>query len=168
MNYLKFHWRLFDRGSAELRLREKLCNYAHEKPSELKEFVHLWSGVWMRKWNERVKLLIGNENSERWRKIHELLRKAEPVWRKLKNRNEIKDLVIEGLIKNGEICGTTIIAESMLKIELGLCAERKINVNKYERLLEIVNKVLKKVRCISRSKGPLILIRIDKRFFHLP
>lgn len=166
INYLKFHWKLSSWSPTELELRERLYDCIREKPAELKEFVDFWSGLWMKKWIERVKLLIGQETDKRWIRIRELIGKAEPVWWQLKSREEIEDLVVEALIRNGEICGTSILAENMLKIELGLSVERKVDVNNYESLLKIVNKVLREVREISRSRGPLILLRVDKRFFH--
>jgi len=168
INYLRFHWKTSYDIPAELELREKLFNCIREKPAELKEFVDFWSGLWMKKWIERVKLLIGKDRSMKWIRIRALLDKAEPIWRRLENRKEMKDLVIEALIRNGEICGTSILAENLLKIELGLSVERKINVDDRENLFRIVNRVLREVKEISRSKGPLILLRIDKNFFHFP
>jgi len=166
LNYLKFHWNLHGEDQTGLELKEKIYNCVHERPAELKEFMDFWAGLWIKKWKERVKVLIGQEDNDRWVRIHELLEKAEPVWGRLKNREEMLNLVTDALIRNGEICGTSILAENTLKVELGLSLESKVDVDDYESLLKIVNKVLKEVREISRSKGPLILLRIDKRFFH--
>lgn len=163
MNYLKVHWGYTEQE--ETKLKEKIRSYFYENPQEFKEFVHLWTGIWIKKWNERVRLILRNENNRRSERIEKLLSKAEPVWRSLKDRDKIKDLVIEVLIRNGEICGTGILAEDMLKIELGLHIERKTYVERYEYLLRVVNKVLRKVREVSRNKGPLIFIKINKRIF---
>lgn len=167
MNFLKVHWELVGKEAGEVELKEKINGYFCEKPKELEEFVHLWCGIWMKKWKERVKLNLEKEDPRRWRKIDKLLSKAEPIWKQLKNRNQLKDLVIEALIRNGEICGTSILAEDMLKAELGLCIERKAYTEDRELLLGVVNNTLRKVRKISRSKGPLIFIKIDRRFFQL-
>jgi len=167
MNFLKVHWELVDKGADEFELKEKINGYFCEKPQELEEFIHLWSGIWMKKWKERVKLILEKGNQQHWKRINKLLNKAGPIWKQLKNRNQLKDLVIEALIRNGEICGTSILAEDMLKAELGLCAEGKLYTEERERLLDVVNNVLGKVRKISRSKGPLIFIKIDRRFFQL-
>jgi len=167
MNFLKVHWGLVGKEAGEVELKEKIDGYFCKKPQELEEFVHLWSGIWMKKWKERVKLILEKGDQQRWRKIDMLFNKAEPIWNQLKNRNQLKDLVIEALITNGEICGTSILAEDMLKAELGLCAERKAYTEERERLFGVLNNVLGKVRKISRSKGPLIFIKIDKRFFQL-
>ena len=164
MNYLKFHWGLSEQNAAELRVREKILSYSNEKPCELEEFVNIWTGIWIKKWGGRVKLIIGSQDLQRCKRADKLLINGAPLWRRLKDRHKIKDLIVEALIKHGEICGTSILAEDMIKIELGSCKEKQANINEQENLLGVVNKVLKKVRQISRSKGPLIFIRLNKRF----
>jgi len=44
---------------------------------------------------------------------------AEPLWNKIERKQELQEVVIATLIKNGEICGTEILAENLLKLELG-------------------------------------------------
>ena len=46
-------------------------------------------------------------------------RNAEPLWRKIEHKQELQEVVVSTLIKNGEICGTEILAENLLKMELG-------------------------------------------------
>ena len=166
MNFLRVHWRLMDNESAEYELIEKLYHYHHEEPEELEEFVNVWSGIWIKKWNERVKLLIGQEEeSTSWQKASQKICDAEPTWKALPNKREVEDVVVESLIKNGEICGTSILAENLIKMEIG--SVEKINVNEDEDVLNLVNGTLRRARNLSRSKGPLIFVRLDKRFFQL-
>lgn len=167
MNCLKVHWKLVGKEGAETELREKIHFCFHEKPRELEEFVHLWSGIWMKKWGERVKLTLGREDSKSWRRANRVLAKAEPVWSRLRDRHEVMDLVIETLVRNGEICGTSILAEDLLKMELGLYTDKKLYAEGRERLLAAVNNVLRKVKKMARSRGPLVFIRLDRRFFRL-
>jgi hypothetical protein len=165
-NYLKQHWELMGCEDIELKLEDKILSHLREK-GDFEEFIYIWSGLWLKKWNDRVRIILGKRDLQRWKKANELLKKAEPVWRTLKHRNEMVDMVIDSLIRNGEICGTSIIAKSMLKIEIGLSINRKISVETREQILNIVNKVLRKAREASNSKGPLIYIRVGKRFFQL-
>lgn len=165
MNYLKVHWRLVGKKANETELREKIYDCFCGAPKEFEESIYLWTGMWTKKWKERVKIILGNEGLREWKRMDKLFRKIEPVWRGLQNRHEIEELVIEALIKNGEICGTSILAEDMLKMELGKYIERKVYTGEWKCLLAIVNNMLRKVRKISQSQGPLIFIRIDKRFF---
>jgi hypothetical protein len=162
-NYLKVHWNLVGKEANEYELVERLEKFFNENPSEMEEFLGIWTGIWFKKWKERVKLLIGNENSNRWNRVTKLLTNAEPLWRKLPNRQEMQELVTSTLIRNGEICGTSILAENLLKMELG---EKDRNyLNEQEQTMNVVNNTLRKARELTRSKGPLIYVKIDKGYY---
>jgi hypothetical protein len=162
-NYLKVHWNLVGNEANECELVERLEKFFNENPSEMEEFLGIWTGIWFKKWKERVKLLIGNENSSRWNKAAKVLNNAEPLWRKLSNRQEMQELVTSTLIKNGEICGTSILAENLLKMELG--EKNREYVNEGEHVMNITNNALKRARELARSKGPLIYVKIDKGYY---
>ena len=158
VNYLMFHWKLTGQETTQLEFAERMLKYLHEKPEELKEFLNIWSGIWMKKWNERVKLVTETEESQRLKKNHKRLSQVEPIWRQLRNRSEIEDMIVETLIRNGEICGTSILAEHLLKTELASRIERKNSTNSLEDLLDITNRVLKRARHLSQTKGKTIFI----------
>lgn len=162
-NYLKVHWDLIGKESNDCELVERLEKFFNENPDELQEFLRIWTGIWLEKWKERVKLLIGNDNSKRWNKATKTLTNAEPLWKGLSNRKEMEEVVTSTLIKNGEICGTSILAENLLKMELGektnqCCSEGK-------QAVSIVNNTLRKARELAHSKGPLIFVKIDKGYY---
>jgi hypothetical protein len=162
-NYIKVHWNLIGKEASECELVERIEDFHNKEPGELEEFIDLWTGIWLRKWNERVKLLIGNEQSEKWNKITRILNNAEPLWIKLANRREMQEVVIFTLIKNGEICGTSILSENLLKMELG--GNKKKYANDEEQVLNVLNNTLRKARELTRSKGPLIFVKIDKGYY---
>jgi len=164
-NYLKVHWNLVGKEANECELVERLEKFFNENSSELEEFLDIWIGIWFKKWKERVKLLIGNENSKRWDKVTKLLNNAEPLWRKLSNRHEMEEVVTSVLIKNGEICGTSILAENLLKMELG--EKGREYFNEEEQVMNVVNNVLRKARELSRSRGPLIYVKVDKGYYNV-
>jgi hypothetical protein len=110
-----------------------------------------------------VKLLIGNENASRWNKASKTLNNAEPQWNKLTNRKEIEEIVTLTLIRNGEICGTSILAENLLKMELG--EKKKEPVNEKELVIHVVNDTLRKARELAHSQGPLIFVKVDKGYY---
>ena len=166
MNFLKVHWNLVGKEANECELAEKLQKFFDENPDELEEFLHMWTGIWLKKWKERVRLLIGKQNSDRWRKTTKLLNDAEPMWRKIPNKRELQEVVTATLIKNGEICGTSIIAENVLKLELGN-VKKKSHASEREILLNALNRTLKKARELARSKGPLIFVKVDETYFNL-
>jgi len=163
-NYLKVYWNLVGKEANEFELADKLEEFYQKEPKEFEEFVDLWTGIWLKKWSERVKLLIGNEEAQRWNKVTKILNNAEPIWRRLTNRREMQEVVISTLIKNGEICGTSILAENLLKMELG--ENKRKYTSDQEQILNIVNNTLRKARELTRSKGPLIFVRIDKGYYN--
>ncbi|MCJ7430375.1 hypothetical protein MUO83_04065 [Candidatus Bathyarchaeota archaeon] len=164
-NYLKVHWDLVGKEANECELVEKLESFFNENPTELDEFLSIWTGIWLRKWKERVKLLIGNENTKRWNKVTKILDNAEPLWKKLSNKQEMQEVITSTLIKNGEICGTSILAENLLKMELG-DEKSKEYVNEKEQALSVMNNTLRKARELAQSKGPLIFVKVDKGYYN--
>ena len=162
-NYLKVHWGLIGKEASECEVVERLEKIFEDTPKELEEFLSVWTGIWLRKWKERVKLLIGNENSKRWNNVTKILNNAEPIWARLSNRLEMEDVVVSTLIKNGEICGTSILAENLLKMELG--DDKKKYPSEKEQVLSVVNNSLRKARELTQSKGPLIFVKVDKGYY---
>ena len=162
-NYLRVHWDLVGKEANECELVDMLEKLSNENPRELEEFLDVWTGIWFKKWKERVKLLIGNENSSRWNRVTKILNNAEPLWRRLSDRQEMTEVLTSTLIRNGEICGTSILAENLLKMELG--ENKKKYITEEEQVLNVVNNAFRKAREMTRSKGPLIFVRIDKGYY---
>jgi hypothetical protein len=162
-NFLKFHWDLIGKKASQCELVEKLEKLFKEKPDELEEFLTFWTGVWLKKWKQRVKLLIGQQNADKWRKASKNLRNAEPFWNKVERKQEMQEVVVATLIKNGEICGTEILSENLLKMEFG--GKRVKHLEDKERLFTAVNNALRKARGMAQSQGPLIFVKIDKGYY---
>jgi len=162
-NYLKVHWDLVGKEANECELVDKLEEFHSENPSELEEFINLWTGIWLKKWKERVKLVIGKDKAKRWDKVTKILSKAQPLWKKLADRTEMQEVVTSTLVKNGEICGTSILAENLLKMEIG--QNKKKYTNEKEQVMSVVNNSLRKARELARSKGPLIFVKVDKGYY---
>ena len=162
-NYLKVHWDLVGKEANECELVDKLEEFHSENPDELEEFINLWTGIWLKKWKERVKLLIGKDKAKRWNKVTKILNKAQPLWKKLADRTEMQEIVTSTLVKNGEICGTKILAENLLKMEIG--RNKKKYINEKEQVISVVNNSLRKARELARSKGPLIFVKVDKGYY---
>lgn len=163
-NFLKYHWDLIGKESNQLEIVEKLEKIFHEDPVELEAFVTVWAALWFKKWKERVKLLIGDQNLNKWNKASKTLNTAGPLWRKIECKQELQEIVVYTLLKNGEICGTEILSENLLKLEL---AEKHIQSieDDRERVFKVVNNALRKAREMSQSKGPLIFVKVDKGYY---
>jgi hypothetical protein len=76
----------------------------------------------------------------------------------------MEDVVISSLIKKGEICGTSILAENLLKMELG--DDKKQYASDEEQVMTVVNNALRKARELIQSKGPLIFVKVDKGYYN--
>jgi hypothetical protein len=165
-NYLKFHWNLIGKEANQCELVDKLEKLFKEDPSELDAFLTVWTGIWFKKWKERVKLLIGDQNANKWSKMTKTLSNAEPLWRKIEHKQELQEVVVATLIKNGEICGTEILSENLLKMELG---EKSLQgTSDKEKVLFVLNNTLRKAREMAQSRGPLIFVKIDKGYYNSP
>jgi hypothetical protein len=162
-NFLKFHWNLIGKEASQCELVEKLEKLFKENPAELEEFLTVWTGMWLKKWKQRVKLLIGKQNADKWRKASKNLRNAEPLWNKVERKQEMQEVVVATLIKNGEICGTEILSENLIKMEFG--GKRVKNLKDTERIFIVVNNALRKARGMAQSQGPLIFVKIDKGYY---
>jgi len=165
-NYLKFHWNLMGKESNQCELVEKLESLFKEDSAELEAFLTIWIGIWFKKWKERVKLLIGDQNASRWNKNSKSISNAEPIWKRLEHKQELQDIVITTLVKNGEICGTEILSENLIKMELG--EKRVQDLSDKERVFTVLNEALRKAREMAQSKGPLIFVKIDKGYYNAP
>lgn len=162
-NFLKYHWNLIGREASQCDLVEKLEKLYKEDPGELDEFLSVWVSVWLKKWKQRVKLLIGSQNSNKWNKASKNIRNANPIWKKIEHKKEMQEIVVSTLIKNGEICGTEILSENLLKMTLG---EKRIqSLEEKQRLITAVNRTLRKARDMAQSRGPLIFVKIDKGYY---
>ena len=162
-NYLKYHWNLIGNEASQCELVERLEHLFKENPTELEEFLTIWIGMWFKKWKERVKLLIGNQSANRWSRVSKTLSNAEPYWKNLEHKQELREIVAATLIKNGEICGTEILSDNLLKMELG--EKRAQCLSDREQVFFILNNALRKARDMAQSKGPLIFVKIDKGYY---
>ncbi len=163
LNYLKFHWEILGKEASQCEAVDKLEALVRENRAELESFLAVWINIWFKKWKERVKLLIGKESGNKWGRVSKTLNNAEPLWRKLEHKQETKEIVIATLIKNGEICGTEILSDNLIKMELG--EKRTQSLNDTERVFAAVNNALRKGRDMSQSRGPLIFVKIDKGYY---
>jgi hypothetical protein len=164
-NYLKFSCSFADKETNIVDYADKLEESLKENSAEIESFLTVWCGLWLKKWKDRVNLLIGKDNEKESIKASDpkIIANAEYKWTNLKCREEMMEILTAALIKNAEICGTRIIAENLLKTELSKKIDHDIN-NK-EQVLTILNNALRRTREISQRTGPLISIKVDKSYY---
>jgi predicted DNA-binding ribbon-helix-helix protein len=164
-NYLKFHWNLIGKEASQCELVEKLEKEFHENPAELEAFLTVYTGMWLKKWKERFNLLIGPASIKPAQSIknEETLAKGDSMWVKLACRDELTNIVVNALIRNSEICGTTIIAENLIKTVLA--KQNDHDINSKEQTLSILSELLRKVQEVAHRRGPLVSIRVEKSYY---
>ena len=161
-NYMKFTCNLSGKGIGIDNIMEKTGQFM-EEAGELEAFSTVWAGLWLKKWKKRVKLIFGNQSPNSSNLGKELISKAEPLWKELGCRQELIEILASTLIRNGEICGTEILATHLLKRELGKKSNQ--GVHKINQLLEVLNDTLRRARDVAQTTGPFIFIKIEKGYY---
>jgi hypothetical protein len=160
-NYLKFISNTTNKDSDNADAVDQL----HKGDSaEIESFLTVWTGLWLKKWKERFNLLLGQNNQTEQSKTADPMAKVEFMWTRLACRYELTGIIVSELIKNAEICGTTIIAENIIKTEL----QRKQtdqNINNKEQTFAILSGALRRAREMAQRAGPLVFIKIDKSYY---
>ena len=155
-NYENKETNILDQARQMEQLRE-------EDSVEFDSFLSVWSSMWLKKWKQRINLLIGKQSAKETSKAPEIDSKNESLWTKLECKEEIIGIVVSALIRNAEICGTRVIAENIVKRET--CKKSSQDINSKEQVLKIVNNALRRAREITQITGPLIAIKVDKRYY---
>lgn len=163
INYLKFTWKL-DEKTDNNETVEKITKLFKEEQKEAEAFLTVWTGMWLKKWKQRVKIILGNQKQETSStgKV-DAPNNSEKQWKGLENKHEMIEMIVSALIKNGEICGTQILAENILKTEAG--KTKTPEPNSKEHVLSILNSSLRRARDIANNRGPLIFVKVDKGYY---
>ena len=162
-NYLNFNSNYENKETNILDQARQMEQLREEDSIEFDSFLSVWSSMWLKKWKQRINLLIGKQSAKETSKNPEKDTKDESLWTKLECKEEIIGIVVSALIKNAEICGTRVIAENIVKMET--CKRSSQNINSKEQVLKILNNALCKAREITQVTGPLIAIKVDKRYY---
>jgi hypothetical protein len=160
-NYFKFSWKVCEEAN-ESNITDIMEKFSKSEPIEFDSFLSVWIGIWLKKWKERVKLLFGSQKLSCSGEVSKSPENVEAMWEKLACKKEMKDIVVSALIRNAEICGTEILAETLLKREFGKMSSQEIND---KQLLIVLNNTLGKAREMAHKIGPLIYVKIDQAYF---
>ncbi len=158
-NYMKFN----NKTTQYMHFDENLEKLPKEELSELESFLTIWTAKWMKKWQERIKLLIGNNCKNELFQLQQILAKVGPMWQKLEFKQELIDIVVSTLINNGEICASDILAEHAVKLEL---ANNNLNIADKAQALIFLNKVMRRANDMAKNSGPLMFIEVGKAYFN--
>jgi hypothetical protein len=125
--------------------------------TEAGAFLTVWTSIWLKKWKQRFKIIVG-QNSQVSKKCECV--NSENTSTALDCKDQMIELVVLALIKNGEICGTNIIAEEILKIEAKALPEKLKN-----REVIVLNNAFRRARETAQKLGPLVSIKVEKEYY---
>ena len=130
---------------------------------EAQSYLTLWTNIWLRKWKQRIKLLIGQQQPNKTNTPPQATAETESRWNKLENKQEMLQMIIFTLIRNAEICGTNLIAENILKTEL--TKHKDPEINGVQQKLTILNHALRRAKETSQRTGPLLSVSVNKDYY---
>lgn len=147
----------------ERNIDERIEQLFIDEPVQFDSFLTLWVGMWLKKWKTRVKLIFGERGRGSLSNLSETLSTVEPLWGALECKQEITNILVSSLVMNGEICGTEMLAEYLIKLELTKVKETDINSK--ECVISLLNSVLRKAREMALGDGPLLFVAVDKSYY---
>jgi hypothetical protein len=140
---------------------DNLEKFSKKNREELEAFLNIWSSAWIKKWQERVKLLIGKQDKKDL--DSKTCGENEPEWQNLDCKQELINNLGFILVNDGEICSSEMLAEHVLKAEL---AKKDVDFNDKGQALTFLNNVTKRAHEIAKSRGPLIFVEINKGYYN--
>jgi len=159
VNYMKFS----NKSIYTVDFEQKLNDFSEKQRLELDFFLSIWTTMWMNKWKQRVKLLIGNEKKKETNESTQIINTAEPIWQTLECKQELIDIVKTTLINNGEICVTELLAENVLKKEL---SKNKPNLKDKQQAVAFLENLMHGVHQITKTTGPIMFVEVNKTYYN--
>jgi hypothetical protein len=169
LNYLRYIWSVdlqdwmgFDPGQEEpkpnSKLRTLIFDWLEDDPKTAKEDLDMWISLWLVKWRERVKILFGPEENinRNINQVDTLIRKGSSILG-LQELKQFREPVLFTFLNLGEIAGTEILADSIIRKEAGRlrCAPKSI-----EEKVKFLNTCIKEARNLSQVAGKFIFISV--------
>ena len=158
--WMKYKWSL-NSGV----LYETLERIIEDKHEEFHIFLKSWVSVWLDKWRERVRLL--HTKPKLPPNVMERLKEAKRIYKKSEFKRELKDLLTRKLIRHGEICMASFIAENLIIEEITRrLRDTKVDPNNFKLdPIDIYNSLSRRIFGLSKEKGPLVYLRIKPYMF---
>jgi hypothetical protein len=133
-----------------------------EGQEELRAFLKVWTNQWLEKWRERVTLC---QQTPQFSLRHlKTKKKAMKIFKRMNEGQELKKMVVQKLINEGEVCMAELIAENLIIEEIAY----RLNINggktpTDKSTLEpwhILQEVLPRVKRLRDRKTPLIHLKL--------
>ena len=163
INYLKHYWKIVGKESSDFKVASKIEKMLKDEPAEFEMFLCVWTGMWLKKWAQRVKLVLGDQVQDKSiSRLNSTSGDVEASWQKLEGKREIIELIVSSLVKNGELCATEILAENILKAEF---ARNTSVTDGTKQVLRLLEAALCRSREMAKCVNPLIFVKVDKGYY---
>ena len=144
---------------------ESLERLVRERSHEFRVFLKPWVSKWIEKWRERVKLM--HTQPKLPENVQKKIMEAKKIYRRFEFGRELKTLIIRKLIRHGEICMPSFIAENLIIEEIAKRLKyAKPSLNSIELdPMDIYSSLSDRISRLPMEKGPLIYLRVKPRVF---
>jgi hypothetical protein len=148
----------YDEPNPNMKLRTLIFEWLEDDPKVAKEDLDIWLNLWLVKWRERVKILFGPEENinRNISQVETLIRKGSSVLG-LQELKQFREPVLFTFLNLGEIAGTEILADSIIRKEAGRlrCSPKGV-----EEKVKFLNTCIREARNLSQVAGKFIFISV--------
>ncbi len=140
---------------------EKTLLDDESRQEEMKAFLKVWTKQWLEKWRERVTLCqktpyfsFGHAKTKR---------KAAKIFKRMEKGQELKKLVAQKLINEGEVCMAEMIAKNLIIEEIAYRLKMNRGKTPNKIALEpwnIYQTVLPRVKRLTKRRIPIIHLKL--------
>lgn len=163
LNYVKVEQGFIYDYSPDERASFYLEVLSEREPLKLSYLLDEWFSVWALKWRQRVRLAMGEVEDGA---LIEKMRRRTAALVGLPMVGEARRFALGSLIRNGEVCFTNLLSDSVVRGVLYHMLSRANSSEEVKKALErnptlLLDEIIKRVRSIVKYKGPLVTLRLE-------
>jgi hypothetical protein len=175
LNYLRHVWSVelqdwmseqaeWEEPTPIQKLKSLIVDWLEKDPKTAKEDLNAWVSLWLVKWKQRVKLIFGDEGNynQNCKQVQTLIQKGSQMmgYEELKL---FREPILFTLISHGEITGTEVLTDHILKREAGKLKHGPKGIKEKADFLAVC---MRETRILSQIAGKFIFIKVaDSKAF---
>jgi hypothetical protein len=154
--WLKCKWNLSNRQG----IYERLEKILEKDPETFRSLLICWAGLWLEKWRDRVKVLSTKPKPPQG--VIKQIKEARNILRNMEHRKELKTLLVQKLIRHGEICMPRFIVDQLIIEEIAKHIKGTSEPSESTIILpfDILNSLSQRISQLSKEKGPLVYLNM--------
>lgn len=132
-----------------------------DRQEEMKAFLKVWTTQWLEKWRERVTF---NQEIPHFSLAHlKAKKKAAKIFKGMENGQELKELVVQKLINQGEVCMADLIAENLIVEDIAYHMKMNNGKPPTDKTLKpwnILQQVSPRIKTLTERRTPIIHLKL--------